>query len=77
MDLSLFPLEWAKQCMATYEESHGKKPKLMVVSNEDYIGYLTTRTLPPKDVLGIEIITGDYLNRGEVDFAMGTTDGKY
>ncbi len=61
--------------MAAYEKSHGKKPKLMVVSNIDYIGYALTNTLGPAQKalgeLGVQIITGDYLEQGEVDLAAG------
>lgn len=73
-----FPTEWARECMKTYENDHGKKPKLMVVSNEDWLDYFLSNTLKiAQDTLGIRVITGDHLNKGEVDFAMGIKDGKH
>ena len=72
---SLFPLEFIKKSIATYEADHGKRPKLLVVSNEDWIGYAATYTLKSAqqtlNAIGISIITGDYLNSGEFDLAMG------
>jgi hypothetical protein len=69
--VSLFPLEWIKQCIATYTKENGKVPKILVISEEDYIDYNLSCTLATVGQLGVKITTGTYLKSGEIDLAMG------
>ena len=41
----LFPLKWIKDCIKTYTKSHGKAPKILVVSSEDYIDYCMSQSM--------------------------------
>jgi hypothetical protein len=75
-DIRLFPLKFIKECIATYEKNHGKKPKILVVSSEELIDWEISCSIHDAKVLDIEIKTGDYLKPGEYDLAMGTKKKK-
>lgn len=74
--VALFPLEWIKQCIATYTKEHGKAPKILVISEEDYIDYNLSCTLAQAGQLGVKVIHGSYLKPGEIDLAMGVKEEK-
>ncbi len=69
--VSLFPLKWIKECIATYTKENGRAPKILVISEEDYIDYNLSCTLAQAGSLGIKVTTGKYLKPGEIDLAMG------
>jgi hypothetical protein len=69
--LAIFPLEWIKQCIATYTKEHGKAPKILVVNEDDFIDYKLTCTLEQAGSLGVKVTHGSYLKKGEIDLAMG------
>lgn len=69
--VALFPLEWLKQCIATYTKDNGKAPKILVLSEEDYIDYNLSCTLAQAGQLGVKVTTAKYLKSGEIDLAMG------
>lgn len=68
---AVFPLEWIKECIATYTEEHGKAPKLLVLNPDDYLDYKLNLSIGQAKQLGIKITYGDYLKKGEIDLAMG------
>ena len=72
--VSLFPLKWIKECIATYTKDHGKAPKILVISEEDYIDYNLSCTLAQAGQLGVKVTTAKYLKPGEIDLAMGIKD---
>lgn len=74
--VALFPTEWIKKCIATYTEDHGKAPKLLVVSEDDWIDYNLNLSIHDAKKLGIEVTRGSYLKVGEIDLAMGIKDDK-
>lgn len=74
--LSVFPLEWVKQCVATYTKKHGKAPKILVVNEDDLVDYKLTCTLAQAQQLGVKITHGSYLKRGEIDLAIGIKEDK-
>jgi len=69
--VSLFPLEFLKKCVATYTKEHGKAPKVLVISEDDYIDYNLSCTLAQTSQLKVKVTTGNWLKPGEFDFAMG------
>jgi hypothetical protein len=70
--INLFPAKFIKECIEQYTKTHGKSPKILVLSKEDLIDYKISCTLPAAESLGLERITlGDYLKTGEIDLAMG------
>lgn len=74
--LSMFPLEWVKQCIATYTKEHGKAPKILVVNEDDFLDYKLTCTLDQAKQLGVQVTHGSYLKKGEIDLAMGIKPDK-
>lgn len=67
----LFPTQFIKNCIEKYTKSHGKKPKMLLISPEDHIDYTISCTLVPAESLGLEkIVIGHYLKSGEIDLAM-------
>lgn len=72
----LFPLAWIKECIETYTKEHGKAPKLLVLSTEDYLDYSVNCSLAQVKQLNIQVTYGDYLESGEIDLAMGIKEGK-
>lgn len=74
--LSVFPLAWIKQCIETYTKEHGKAPKILVVNEDDFIDYKLTCTLDQAKQLGVQVTYGSYLEKGEIDLAMGIKEEK-
>jgi len=79
MTHTVFPLGYIRECIKTYISDKGKPPKLLVVSNIDFINYNITRTLGQykqlRDIAPeLEVTTGDYLDKGECDLALGIKD---
>jgi len=72
--VKLFPLEWIRKCVNTYTKENGKTPKILVISEEDYIDYNVSCTLIQAQQLGLKVTTGSYLKPGEIDLAMGIKD---
>jgi hypothetical protein len=74
--LILFPYDFIKQCVETYTLEHGKPPKVLVVSNKDLIDWVfgSWAGKHPVTVLGMTLITGDYLKPGEIDLAQGIVE---
>ena len=71
---AMFPLAWIKECIATYTEQHGEAPKILVVSDEDFIDYSLNCTLAQAGQLNIKVMHASYLKHGEIDLAMGIKD---
>lgn len=69
--VSLFPLKWIQKCITTYTKENGKAPKILVISEEDYIDYNLSCTLAQAGQLKIKVTTGEWLKPGEIDLAMG------
>lgn len=69
--VSLFLLAWLKECVAIYTKEHGKAPKILVLSEEDYIDYNLSCTLAQAAQLGVKVTTAKYLKSGQIDLAMG------
>lgn len=67
----VFPLSWIKECIATYTKEHGKAPKVLIVSTEDYLDFAMNCTLAQSNQLGVTVTHGKYLKSGEIDLAMG------
>jgi hypothetical protein len=67
----VFPLKWIKECIAIYTKENGAAPKILVLSEEDYIDYKVNCTLGRAGQLGVKVTTGKYLKEGEIDLAMG------
>lgn len=74
--VSLFPLEFIRTCVKTYTKEHGKAPKILVISEEDYIDYNLNCTLAQAGQLGLKVTAGKYLESGEFDLAMGIKEDK-
>jgi len=74
--VAVFPSEFIKQCVNTYASEHGKPPKVLVVSKEDLIDWVLSSWAGnrPATVLGLTLITGDYLRPGEIDLAQGIAE---
>jgi hypothetical protein len=72
--VSLFPLEFLKQCVATYTKEHGQAPKILAISEEDYIDWNLSCTLGQAAQLGVKVTTAKYLKSGEIDLALGIKD---
>lgn len=68
---AVFPLEFIKQCVKTYTKEHGKAPKILVLSEEDYIDFSLNCTLAQAGQLGLKVTHASYLKSGEIDLAMG------
>lgn len=69
---AIFPKEWIKKCIATYTEDHdGKAPKVLVISDDDWIDYNLNLTIHGAKDLGVQVVRGSYLKVGEIDLAMG------
>lgn len=68
--ISLFPLAFIKDCIKEYKKSHKKSPKILVVNSDDFIDYTLSCTIIQAEPLGLKVIYGDYLERGEIDLAM-------
>lgn len=73
---SIFPLQFIKQCVETYTKDHGKAPKLLCVSEEDYMDWVITCTIESAKQLNLEMIRVPYLKAGQFDLAMGIEDDK-
>lgn len=69
--VALFPLEFLKECVATYTKEHGKAPKILVISEEDYIDFNLSCTLAQAAQLGVKVTTAKYLESGQFDLAIG------
>ena len=70
--IRVFPTSFIKDCIEKYTKSHGKKPKILVISSEDYLDYTLSCTMLSAEALGLEkIIVADYLKPGEMDLAIG------
>jgi hypothetical protein len=74
--LAVFPLEWIKDCIKIYTEDHGKRPKLLVFNEDDYLDYKLNLSLVQAKGLNIKITTGAYLQKGEIDLAIGIKEKK-
>lgn len=74
--IALFPLEWIKECIATYTKDHGKAPQLLVVNEDDYLDYSLSCTLAQAVQLNVQVTTGKWLKKGEIDLAMGVKEKK-
>lgn len=79
MMFSVFPLDAIRRFIEKYIADVGAPPKLLVVSNMDFIGYGATCTIQQYKQLhdiapDLEITTGDYLDQGEFDLALGVKD---
>lgn len=73
---SVFPMQFVRDAIEQYTESKGYAPKVLCVSEEDYVDYHLTCTLPAPSYLGLDLITtGSYLKRGEMDLALGIQAG--
>jgi hypothetical protein len=70
-DTKVFPLQWIKDCLATYTKDHGKAPQILVLNPDDLIDYRMNLSIHQADSLGLKIIYGDYLDKNEIDLAMG------
>jgi len=70
-DTAIFPLAFVKKCIAQYKKDHGKAPKLLVLNPDDYLDYKLNLSLHQAKGLGIKVTYGDYLEKGEMDLAMG------
>jgi len=68
---AIFPLAWIKECIATYTKDHGKAPKVLVLNPDDLIDYKLNLSIHQAIHLGVKITHGSYLNKGEIDLAMG------
>lgn len=71
---SIFPLEFIKDCIKKYTEDHGQAPKILVVSQEDFIDYSLNCTIGSVQQLGLKVMQGSYLKSGEFDLALGLKD---
>jgi hypothetical protein len=69
--VSLFPLEFLKECIATYTKEHGKAPKVLVIAEDDYLDYSLSCTLIQAAQLNVKVTRGKWLKPGEIDLAMG------
>lgn len=69
--LAMFPLDWIKECIAIYTEDHGKAPKILVLNEDDFIDYKLNLSIHQSKQLGLRITSGSYLEKGEIDLAMG------
>ena len=72
----MVPIDFIKQCIETYTTDHGYAPKIICVSNEDYVDWHLTCTINSINQFGLKIVVGDYLRAGEFDFAMDIKAGK-
>lgn len=67
----IFPTKFIKECIETYTKEHGKIPKVLCVSKEDYADWMITCSIVDSKKFDLEIIVGDYLEPGQFDFATG------
>lgn len=74
--ISLFPLKFIKECIATYTKEHGKAPKVLVIADDDYLDYSLSCTLAQAGQLNVKVTRGKWLKPGEIDLAMGVKGEK-
>jgi len=76
MRYSIFPLEFIKNCIETYTKDHGKAPKILCVSDEDYMDWVITTTIRSAKQLNLEMVRVKQFKPGEFDLCMEIVDNK-
>jgi hypothetical protein len=69
---SMFPEKFVKDAISTYTKNHGQAPKYLVCSPEDLADWAIT-TWGGKireEILGLKIVSGHYLEAGQIDLAL-------
>lgn len=74
----LFPAAFVAECVAVYEGEHGYSPKTLVVNPDDLIDWCLSSFggKRPTEIMGMQVLTGSYLEPGQLDLAAGVIESE-